>query len=269
MFKEYLHRWHLVPDGDPIETHTGTLLPVRQAGRKAMLKIARVDEERRGGRLMAWWAGEGAAPVLAHAGEALLMERASGVRSLSQMARTGNDEEACRILCTTAARLHAPRQSPLPDLVPLAQVFRALESAARTHGGILACCAEAARLLLAAPQDAVVLHGDLHHENVLDFGERGWMAIDPKGFYGERGFDFANIFTNPDLSDSSVPVATDPERFSQRLASICEAASLDRERLLLWVLAWCGLSWAWFLEDGEDAPVNRKVAELAAARLGG
>jgi aminoglycoside/hydroxyurea antibiotic resistance kinase len=42
-----------------------------------------------------------------------------------------------------------------------------------------------------------VLHGDLHHGNVLDFGLRGWLAIDPKGLLGERGFDFANIFTNP------------------------------------------------------------------------
>jgi streptomycin 6-kinase len=43
------------------------------------------------------------------------------------------------------------------------------------------------------------LHGDLHHENVLDFGERRWLAIDPHGLHGERFFDFANIFTNPDL----------------------------------------------------------------------
>ncbi|WLR94764.1 aminoglycoside phosphotransferase family protein [Shinella zoogloeoides] len=267
MFEPYLHRWHLVPDGDPIETHTSSLLPVRQAGRKAMLKLARADEERRGGSLMAWWAGVGAAPVLAHAGEALLMERADGEQSLSQMARAGRDEEACRILCATAWRLHAPRRQPLPDLVPLAQIFRALEPAARTHGGILERCAKAADLLLATPKDIVVLHGDLHHENVLDFGDRGWLAIDPKGLHGERGFDFANIFTNPDLSDARIPVATDPQRFARRLAVVCEAASLDRERLLLWILAWCGLSWAWFIEDGDPAPINRAVAELAAAQL--
>jgi streptomycin 6-kinase len=36
---------------------------------------------------------------------------------------------------------------------------------------------------------------------VLDFGACGWLAIDPKRLAGERGFDFANIFTNPDLAD--------------------------------------------------------------------
>jgi streptomycin 6-kinase len=52
-------------------------------------------------------------------------------------------------------------------------------------------------VLLAEPREVGVLHGDLHHGNVLDFGVRGWLAIDPKGLLGERGFDFANIFTNP------------------------------------------------------------------------
>ena len=41
------------------------------------------------------------------------------------------------------------------------------------------------RALLALPQDVGVLHGDLHHGNVLDFGD-GWRAIDPKGLVGER-----------------------------------------------------------------------------------
>lgn len=42
------------------------------------------------------------------------------------------------------------------------------------------------------------------------FGERGWLAIDPKRLLGERSFDFANIFTNPDLTDLAQPVARSP-----------------------------------------------------------
>ena len=72
-----------------------------------------------------------------------------------------------------------------------------------------------------------MLHGDLHHDNVLDFGERGWLAIDPKRLLGERGFDFANIFTNPDLADPTRPVATEPGRFGRRLEVIAEAAAKE------------------------------------------
>jgi streptomycin 6-kinase len=121
------------------------------------------------------------------------------------------------------------------------------DPAAATHGGIFVQCTEAARNLLAEPRECAVLHGDLHPD-VLDFGARGWLAIDPKRLVGERGFDFANIFTNPDLTDPARPVATEPGRFARRLEVVTEAAGAERERLLYWILGWSGLSAAWFLK---------------------
>jgi streptomycin 6-kinase len=215
-----------------------------------MLKLATEAEERFGAMLMDWWGGDGAARVLARDDDALLLERAEGTASLADMARNRRDDEACRVLCAVADRLHAPRPEPLPELVPLKHWFRELEPAAATHGGILACCAETAHTLLGEPREVGVLHGDLHHGNVLDFGVRGWLAIDPKGLLGERGFDFANIFTNPDLADPTRPVATEPGRFMQRLEVVVAAARLERRRLLRWILAWTGLSAAWLLSDG-------------------
>jgi streptomycin 6-kinase len=95
------------------------------------------------------------------------------------------------------------------------------------------------------------------------------LAIDPKRLVGERGFDFANIFTNPDLDDPTWPVATKPGCFARRLAVVTEAARLDRQRLLCWILAWTGLSASWFLGDGNSdfAAIDLHVAELAAAEL--
>jgi streptomycin 6-kinase len=184
------------------------------------------------------------------------------------MARSGRDDEACRILCAAAARLHAPRSKPRPELIPLADWFRELEPAAARHGGVLIRCAETARTLLAEPREVGVLHGDLHHDNVLDFGARGWLAIDPKRLVGERGFDFANIFTNPDLADPTRPVATEPGRFARRLEVVAEAAGLERRRLLLWILAWTGLSASWYLGDDDPlAAIDLRIAALAAAEL--
>jgi len=31
-----------------------------------------------------------------------------------------------------------------------------------------------------------VLHGNIHHRNILDFGARGWLAIDPPGRFEGR-----------------------------------------------------------------------------------
>lgn len=109
-----------------------------------------------------------------------------------------------------------------------------------------------------------MLHGDMHHDNVLDFGARGWLAIDPKRVRGERGFDYANLLCNPAL-----PTASNPERFRRQVEVIVEAAQLDRHRLLQWVLAFAGLSAAWFLEDDlqDQASGQLKVAQIAISML--
>jgi streptomycin 6-kinase len=110
----------------------------------------------------------------------------------------------------------------------------------------------------------VVLHGDIHHDNILDFGARGWLAIDPKRVIGERGYDYANLLCNPDL-----PTCHDPVRFNRQIAVIAQAANLARPRLLQWVVAHAGLSAAWFLEDGERqrAAIDLEVARLAQRAL--
>ena len=263
VFDDYLVRWGLTPDGDPIVTRSSRLLPVRWRGTAAILKIATVAEERLGNRLMVWWEACGAASVLAHDGDALLLERAANATSLADLARSGRDDEASRIICNAVAQLHAPRKAPPPELVPLTKWFADLMPTAAKYGGLFQRSAETARELLARPQDVVVLHGDIHHGNVLDFGERGWLAIDPKGLIGERAFDYANIFCNPDGES-----ATSPGRLARQVAVIAESAKLDRHRLLMWILAWAGLSATWSKDDGESPITALAVAELAAAELG-
>jgi streptomycin 6-kinase len=84
--------------------------------------------------------------------------------------------------------------------VPLAQWFEALLSGAASQVGIFVHCASTARELLSAPRDVRVLHGDIHHGNVLDFGSLGWLAIDPKGLYGERGSITRTCSATPTLT---------------------------------------------------------------------
>ena len=260
--RRYQSQWCLIADGEPFQTPTSWLWPVRYQEMPAMLKVPIIAEERRGGSLMAWWDGDGAARVLAHDEGALLLERAMDTASLAEMARNGADDEASRILCSVVARLHARRDRPPPELIPLSSWFEALEPAAAAHGGVLTSAATIARELLASPHEEAVLHGDIHHGNVLDFGPRGWLAIDPKGLVGERGFDYANIFCNPDA-----PTATSPGRLSRQVSVVAEAANLDRERLLKWIHAWAGLSAAFCLEDGEKPDLGMAVAKLALAEL--
>lgn len=41
MFRAYIDRWGLVPDGAPIERRSSSLIPVRYRGEPAILKLAR------------------------------------------------------------------------------------------------------------------------------------------------------------------------------------------------------------------------------------
>ncbi len=264
-FEKYLSRWRLTEDGPPLATHSSDLLPVTREGLPAILKIARHSEERRGNLLMTWWNGKGAAHVLAHDNEAILLERASGNRSLSAMAENGLDTEASRIICQVGAILHAEPSKQPPELVPLSRWFADLAPIAERLQDILVESLAVSQELLTHPQEIVVLHGDLHHANILDAGPRGWLAIDPKGLIGERGFDFANIFCNPNAT-----IATARNRLAEQASVVAQAAHIDRRRLLQWILAYAGLSAAWSLtSDSEDPHLALSIAHLAAQELAG
>jgi streptomycin 6-kinase len=262
-FEPWLTRWDLVPDGWPFGTpHTRSLLlPVRHRGQPAVLKIAGGPEEARGGALMAWWAGDGAAPVLAHAPPALLMARAADPDALPRLAFEGQDDAATAILCDVARRLHGHSRPPPPELAPLKRWFRSLRRRA-PEGGLFGAAWVCVAPLLAEPQELAVLHGDLTHTNVLDFGDAGWLAIDPKGLVGERGYDYANLFRSPTLA-----MAT-PGRYRRQLALVAKLSDLAPARLHRWVIGHGALSAAWHAEDGahQSAATALTFVEMVLAQ---
>ena len=131
---------------------------------------------------------------------------------------------------------------------------------AKEKGGILKKAWLTSEHLLQNPQDIKVLHGDIHHQNILDFGVSGWLAIDPKGILGERYFDYANIFCNPDAE-----TATKSGRLERQARVVSAIAGLDYQRLLQWILAYAGLSAAWHFEDGSSADLALEIAEISSS----
>jgi streptomycin 6-kinase len=266
---EWLDRWRLSIDGAVFQTATSILAPAQTAtGQPVMLKLSHHDEERRGSALLAAWSGRGAPRVLEHDGDAVLMERATGPRSLAAMAISGSDAAATRVLCATAGVLHEASVDVLesaepPELVPLRTWFRELFAYADELSPLHRQGADLAESLLDDEHEVVALHGDIHHGNVLDFGERehgrehGWLAIDPKGLLGERAFDYANLCCNP-----TPEFALEPGRLETRFALVTDAAALMPDRYARWLVAWCALSSTWHTRSGDDA------AAASVARIG-
>jgi streptomycin 6-kinase len=103
--------------------------------------------------------------------------------------------------------------------------------------------------------EQVLLHQDLHGENVLSARREPWLVIDPKPLAGEREFAAAPIVRSFELGHSKRDVL-------YRLDRLCAELELDRDRALGWTVAqtvaWSGGSdyidthmetVAWLLED--------------------
>ena len=260
-------RWQLDPDGEAFTTPSSVLQLVRRRGEPLFLKVATAEEERAGGTVIAWWSGEGAAAVIEADADAVLLERATGARDLGQLSRSGaaGDDEATRILCRAGRRLHAAGTGPRPDdLFDLRRWFRDLLQRGDAAGDdLFVVAARVAEELLRHPDGDVVLHGDLHHGNVLDFGPRGWLAIDPKPLHGDPGFDVANILCNPDAA-----TALAPGRLERVVAVIAAETGLREDRVLRWALAWGALSTVWAEQDGTASTSAAGVAQRARTLLG-
>lgn len=253
----WLRRWDLTPDGAVIRTATSLLRPVRTPDdRAAMLKLAQAPEEAFGNGLMVWWAGDGAAEVLASEGPALLMARAPGGELLA-LFLAGHEAEATAALALCLSRLHRPRPNP-PQAIPMERRLAALFQAA-SNGAPFAGAAVIARRLL-AEGGAVLLHGDAHPANVLDFGHGDWRAIDPKRVSGPPAYDHVAVLVTPDLSAEAA-------RLDRQLALTAAASGLPQDDLLAWALVSASLSAAWSIEDGDDPAHGLAVADWASARL--
>ncbi len=221
-----------------------------------MLKLTPEPDEVRGAGILAWWQGNGAVRVLECEAGALLMERPSGARSLVQMSLDGHDVDATGILCSVAAKLHGARSEPLPPLEPLGKLFAPLlESEWRDE--LVQAGRSFATDLLATQREFVPLHGDIQHHNVLDNGS-GWLAIDPKGQFGERTYDFVNLFRNPLGS-----IGNNPLVFSRRMTQIAQCAVLDANRLSHWIVAFCALCLVWDYYPEGSLASDRELARMA------
>lgn len=254
-------QWDVVSIGEPLRTHASCLLPGERNGQSVMLKTSQQPDEMRGFELLDRWNGQGAVRIIERTSDAILMERATGAGSLAAMSTAGADEETIVILCQVLDTLHCAGTGQAPALVELADWFGPLFESDATEPFIQAGRA-LVRELLEKPDRSIALHGDMHHGNVVQLENREWRAIDPQGLCGPRGFDYANLFRNPNLA-----IAADPERFRSRIQKVSALSGIDRSELLGWIISLCALSHSWGAERGLAPDTDRIIGELALGCL--
>ena len=110
--------------------------------------------------------------------------------------------------------------------------------------------------------EPVLLHGDLHHDNILSSTRAPWIAIDPKGVVGEATYETSAFLRNHLLSRS------EPARLlSRRVDQFVDELGFQRERIVGWGLAQAVLSAWWSYEDhGHGWEAAIACAELFATQ---
>ena len=229
-----------------LTTERAALSLGRRCGIPVVLKVTAPDgDEARQGEILAAFQGRGAVWVHAHEPGAILMERALPGNALTDVVLAGRDDEATVILARTLGSMDP---GPSPAWVRTADSLAA-DLAQGTHvpHDLLARARETHASLCASQTRVRLLHGDLHHDNLLFDGRRGWLAIDPKGVVGEPEFEAGALFRNPwERPD----LFRDPARIRARLACLGQALPLDLARVRSWAFVQAVLAAIWGIEDG-------------------
>ncbi len=247
----FAERWSLSIAAPFLDLSYAWVAPARRAdGTDAVLKLAvPTPELRTEAEALRLFAGEGAVRLLEvdpDAG-ALLLERLRPGALLADL----DDERATEITARAMRRLWRP----VPDIhsFPTAERWGlGFERHRARHGG--ASGPLPARLfsraetlfgeLLASSGERVLLHGDLHHSNVLSAEREPWLVIDPKGVVGEREYEVGAFLRN------EFEAAEDPAALqARRLNQFAILLGCDRERLRTWGFAQAVLSACWSDED--------------------
>lgn len=262
-----LEEWHLRQVDTSLHGFCSLVLPVVDADdRPAALKVTfdGDDESEHEGLALQRWGGQGSVRLLRSdpRRRALLLEWLPG----PDLSDTW-DVEACEVVAGLYARLHVPA---LPQLRPLAAYVDRWTSDLAALGRdvpvprrLVEQCRSLARDLVADPVSApVVVHGDLHYENVLAAEREPWLAIDPKPMSGDPHYEPAPMLWNR-MDELEAPSAAESVRdgLRRRFHTLVDVAGLDEHRARDWVVVRMVLNASWAVQDTRRAGRGLDPAE--------
>ena len=105
----------------------------------------------------------------------------------------------------------------------------------------------------------VLLHGDIHFDNILSARREPFLLIDPKGIVGEIGYEIA-VFLN-DLAGWTSHLPHRKQVLNSAVESFSRAFAVSAKDLRKWAYSFAVLSAWWMLEDFGK---NRKEDVLRA-----
>src|SRR5262245_1764340 len=261
-FEDCVLRWHLRVEA---VVHTrSSLIAFGQCDRQpVVLKVTkRPGEEWFSGQVLNAFGGQSVVRALDQTDGAVLLERLVPGKSLAEM--NMRDEEATAIIADVIRRM-SPTSPPIdtPTIEAWGKSFEQYRATPDAEIPIaLVEQAHRTYTTLCASQSSVrLLHGDLHHHNVILDSRRGWVAIDPKGVVGELAYEVGAALRNP--SDQPALFSA-PDTIQRRVNCFATLLQLDSGRILAWAFAQAVLAAIWEWED--DGVLTAGLGWIALAR---
>lgn len=252
---ECARRWSLEL-GDPYPgSYVSVVLPVIGGDEPAVLKVQFPHHESdHEAEALRSWNGAGAVRLIDHdpGRHALLVERCEPGTHLSER----DPSEALDVLIGLLPRLwisvDGPFRSLVDEAIEWADELRGLwVRAGRPFEESLVDAALAAlESVIGSSHEAVLLHQDLHADNVLRSSREPWLVIDPKPLVGDPAFSVAPIVRSFEMGHSRRDAV-------YRLDRLTDELGLDRDRALAWTV---GQTLAWAFEGGAAIETHVETA---------
>jgi streptomycin 6-kinase len=166
---------------------------------------------------------------------------------------TIGDLEACEVVAGLYGRIHVPALPQLRKVTSYVERWtadlEALPRDAPIPRRLREQCVSLVRDLVADPASVgVIIHGDLHHHNVLAADREPWLVIDPKPMSGDPHYEPAPMLWN---RWDEIVAGNARENLRRRFHTLVDVAGLDEDRARDWVVVRMVHNMSWAVIDGD------------------
>ena len=184
---------------------------------------------------------------------ALMLEHVQPGNSLKDSFLQGREDKSIEIFVDLVQRLHKNSDQKIQEnfqtVEQRVQFLHTFRPRSEELLEILPQVQQVADRLVNAQGIEYLLHGDLHHENIIQKGT-DWVMIDPQGVIGELAYEVGAYIRNPIFSLSE---QTNVEVLLwYRFEKLHQLLNIDQQRIIDWSLVQTVLAACYAEQDGDE-----------------
>lgn len=248
---KYIEDWKLENCNKLVSTFTSDIYIAESRYGKVILKILNdigIEDELPGTYFLKNCNGYGSVKLFEFDEKALLIEYLPG-ENLYQYSKAGSELKASKVFCEIIKKIHDIKEinhaTKLINYKNLFKIFDRIEFPVKLKE-LMDKGKNISKNLVSSQCKEVLLHGDLHHENVISRANGKFVCFDPKGFIGDPAYELGTTLKNPwDYPQISQDIIL----FQERAKYFSNELNLPYERIVGFAFVHLCLSIAWAIED--------------------